>query len=187
MTGYAAYMTRMLQPLGVYDLHEDSFSGSEIGVIGAAMDQVAAERADHLTQALTPTATDTGLKRWESLLPYHPAATIAARRQAIAALLGISWDGFTPTALASAVLGCGVNCTIEETGACAPLHIRFPGIYGRPQPWEKTRWILEQLLPAHLELVYLFRWITWKETHEKSLTWGQVSEMNWYQWMSRAF
>ena len=188
MSGYADYLIRLLEPLRVYDLREQSHSGAEVAVIGGQMDEIAAQGVGQLVQALIPTATEQGLSLWEALLLCAPAATgLDARRQALAALLSISWDGFTPAALAMAVKGCGVHCTIEETGACAPLKLRFPGIYGRPQPWKRVRWILESLLPAHLELIYLFRWITWKETHEKSLTWGQVSGLSWYGWMSNAF
>ena len=188
MSGYADYLAGLLHPLRVYELREESFSGGELAAIGAAMDGVETALSGQLEQARSPTAGDEGLRRWEELLLGPPAAdTPAARRAALAALLGISWDGFTPGALATAVRGCGVDCVVEETGPCAPLHIRFPGRYGRPQPWARAKWILEQILPAHLELVYLFRWITWAETHEKKLTWGQVSGLSWYQWMSKDF
>ncbi len=182
---YADYLRRLLHPLRVYAMAEDSFSGAELEAIGTAMDEVFAERAEQLRQTLIPTATEEGLALWEQLMHYAPvSATMEDRRKALAALMAISWDGFTPAALSAAVLGCGVNCTITETGPCAPLELRFPGIYGRPQPWSRAKWILESLLPAHLELIYLFRWITWAQTHEKKLTWGQVSQKTWYQWMS---
>lgn len=187
MSGYAAYLTRLLRPLGVYDLREDSFSGAEIGVIGGMMDDLAGKMDGYLAQALIPTATEEGLSLWESLMMLPPRSTLEERRLALAALTGISWDGFTPAALASAALGCGVYCTIEETGACAPLRIRFLSVYGRPEPWAQIKWILEALMPAHLELEYLFRWITWRETHEKPLTWRQVSGRSWYQWMTNDF
>ncbi len=183
--GYADYLRRLLHPLRVYAMEPDSFSGAELEAAGSAMDGVAAALAEQRAQSLIPTATEEGLARWEQLMHCAPAsATEAQRRAALAALLGISWDGFTPAALSAAVLGCGVNCTITETGCCAPLELRFPDTYGRPQPWDRARWILESLLPAHLELIYLFRWISWAETHAKRLTWGQVSRKNWYEWMS---
>lgn len=188
MSGYAEYLIRLLHPLRAYELREGSFSGEELALLGAALDERAAVRAEGLTQALIPTATDEGLDRWESLLLFAPASrTLDERRQALASLLGISWDSFTPQALDSAVSGCGVRCTIEETGPCAPLLLRFPEVYGRPEPWPRVQWILESLLPAHLELIYLLRWITWRETHEKALTWGQVSGLTWYAWMTNAF
>jgi len=183
--GYADYLRALLHPLRVYDLRAESFSGAELEAIGAVMDDVAAERAYQREQALIPTATEEGLALWEQLMHYAPvSATEEDRRRALAALMAISWDGFTPEALSAAVLGCGVNCTITETGCCAPLELRFPDIYGRPQPWDRAKWIVESLLPAHLELIYLFRWISWQEVHEKRLTWGQVSRKNWYEFMS---
>ncbi len=188
MSGYAAYLRAMLRPLGVYDLREQSCSGAELEAIGAGLDAAAGERAEDLRQTLGPTATEPGLRRWESLLWYTaPGSSLADRRAVLCALLAVSWDSFTPAALTAAARACGVLCTIEETGPCSPLLLRFPGIYGRPQPWARARWILEELMPAHLELIYLFRWITWQETHEKRLTWGQVSRMSWYRWMSRDF
>lgn len=183
--GYAEYLRNLLHPLRVYDLRPESFSGAELESIGAQLDAAATERAGQLEQALIPTAGEEGLRQWEQLMHFAPAsATVEQRRRALAALLAISWDGFTPEALAAAVLGCGVDCTITETGCCAPLEIRFPGRYGRPQPWAQARQILESLLPAHLEAIYIFRWISWQQTHEKKLTWGQVSRKNWYEWMS---
>ena len=186
--GYAEYLRALLHPLRVYDLRPERFSGAEIEAIGAAMDDLAAERNYQREQALIPTATEEGLARWEQLMHYAPAAaTEEDRRKALAALMGISWDGFTPAALSAAVLGCGVKCTITETGCCAPLELRFPETYGRPQPWSRAKWILETLLPAHLELIYLFRWVSWREVHEKRLTWGQVSQKNWYEFMANQF
>ena len=85
MSGYADYLIRLLEPLRVYDLREQSHSGAELAVIGGQMDEIAAQGAGQLVQALIPTATEQGLSLWEALLLCAPAATgLDARRQALA-------------------------------------------------------------------------------------------------------
>ena len=130
---YADYLRRLLHPLRVYAMAEDSFSGAELEAIGTAMDEVSAERAEQLRQTLIPTATEEGLALWEQLMHYAPvSATMEDRRKALAALMAISWDGFTPAALSAAVLGCGVNCTITETGPLRAAGAALPGYLWTP-------------------------------------------------------
>ena len=71
---YADYLRALLHPLRVYDLRPESFSGAELEAIGAVMDDIAAERAEQLEQALIPTATEEGLAMWEQLVHFAPAS-----------------------------------------------------------------------------------------------------------------
>ena len=90
MGTYWKYLCRLLEPLGIYDLSEDSVNGAELWALGYGLDAVSAALELEEREALTATAQDEGLDRREQLFARRPAAvTPEQRRAAIAALLGL--------------------------------------------------------------------------------------------------
>ncbi len=172
--GCAAYLKELLRPLGLYDL-DTGPGAAELSALGAAMDSLAAYLAEIEAEALVLTAGEEGLSRYEAVLPYHPASgDTEQRRQAIMALLRIDDGAFTLPAIRDTIRGCGIECLVEESKTPQTVEISFPGLMGEPENFPGVRSRIEQILPCHLDLVYLLRYLIWEELEGYGLTWKLI-------------
>ncbi len=172
--GYSEYIRNLLRPLRLYEL-DKGYGAAEIDVLGAGLDGVyeALERAE--TEALVPTATGAGLAGYEDILPYVPSyLTLADRRNAIMALLRIDGRSFTKAALNKTLSGCGITAIVEEAETAYTALVTFPGNRGIPEGFEMLRERIEQILPCHLAVEYIFIYITWAEMESWFDSWGAL-------------
>ena len=180
--GYAEYLSELLRPLGVYDLDGGTFSPASLAAKGAALDGCAGELDRVAREMLVLTAEDTGLEAVEALLPYRPVADdLDRRRQALAALLRIGGDSFTLTAVNDNLAGCGLNALAQETGTPGYITVSFPEVPGIPDGYEQMKKIIEEIIPCHLGIEYVFWYITWAMMEERFDTWGDIENGN-YTW-----
>ena len=97
----------------------------------------------------------------EALLARKPvAASLERRRAALAALLRIGGDSFTLTAINDNLKGCGSRRG-QRDGTPGVVEVRFPDVPGIPDGFESMRAILEDILPCHLDIRYVYWYITW--------------------------
>lgn len=176
--GYGEYLAELLRPLGVYDLSQGTINRGELDSCGEPMD----EGEDHLEETeremCLATAEDFGLEQVEALLPYRPVCTsVEERRDALAALLRIGGDSFTPAAINDTLAGCGINAEARETGTPNYVEVRFPDVAGEPEEFDRIRYIIEEILPCHLGIAYVFRYLTWEEAEEKFSGWEEPGEL----------
>ena len=128
---YRRYLRELLAPLRLYDL-EAPFNGGELTAAGEALDGAfgALEEVERESSLLT--ARSWGLEGLAALLLHRPAAeTEEGLGQALAALLRIGDDSFTPEAINDTIVGCGVAAECTETGV-GRVRVRFPGVVGVP-------------------------------------------------------
>lgn len=61
------------------------------------------------------------------------------------------------------------------------MEVSFPGIVGQPEGFEEIRQIVEDILPAHLEIVYRFWYLIWSLLENKFPTWRSIEilGMSW--------
>ena len=177
------YLVSLLRPLGVYDLRTGTINRGELAAYGARLDGAGAE-LDHTAREMNlTTAEDFGLERIEALLPYRPVCeTVEQRREALAALLRISGDSFTPEAINDTLRGCGLNARAEETGRPGYVDVYFPDVAGIPEGFDQLRSIIEEILPSHLDITYVFWYNTWAMVAEWHPTIGDAaaSGLSWY-------
>lgn len=177
------YLVSLLRPLGVYDLRPGTINRGELAAYGGALDG-AMEELDHTAREMNlTTASDFGLERVEALLPYRPVcATIQQRRKALAALLRISGDSFTPEAINDTLRGCGLNARAEETGQPGYVKVYFPDVAGIPEGFDQLRVIIEEILPSHLDITYVFWYNTWAMVASRHPTFGDAADtgLSWY-------
>ncbi len=175
----AANMKDLLRPMGVYKL-EDSYLGAELECIGAAMDRVEAELERVQREMCLTTARAEGLEQMAKLFARRPAAHQPEQlAQALAALSRIGGDSFTCGALNNTLAGCGLNATVRETDRVNTVDVRFPDVPGIPEEFDRIRVLVEEILPAHLLVRYLFWYQSWKQVEERNMTWQQMQELNW--------
>ena len=131
-------------------------------------------------EAVTATAEDEGLRRREALFLRRPVATtVQERRDAIAALLQIDGDSLTPEAINRTISGCGINALALEKGRFGYIRVIFPNVIGIPEGFEQLRRIIEEILPCHLQVEYVYWYITWGMVEEKFGTWETLGEGDW--------
>ena len=112
---FEAYLAALLRPLGVYDLRRGTLNRGELAAYGARLDHAEGELDETEREMSLCTAEGFGLERIEALLPYRPVCeTAQQRRAALAALLRIGGDSFTPEGINDTLRGCGLNARAEE-------------------------------------------------------------------------
>ncbi len=177
------YLVSLLQPLGAYDLRPGAVNRGELAAYGAKLDG-AAEELDHTAREMNlVTAEDFGLERVEALLPYRPVCeTVRQRRAALAALLRINGDSFTTSAINDTLRGCGLNARAEEGSQPGYVKVYFPDVAGIPEGFDRLRLIIEDILPSHVDVTYVFWYNTWGMVAQRHPTWGDAAStgLSWY-------
>ena len=180
---YRRYLRELLAPLRLYDL-EAPFNGGELNVQGGALDGVDTWLAELRRESTLAEAESWGLERIIALLARRPVAdTPTGMRKALAALMRIGGDSFTLEAINATISGCGVHAHVEEKEIPGEVAVSFPDIPGIPKGFKEIREIIEDILPAHLGIEYVFWYITWEELERKISCWAEIEErqLTWEQ------
>ena len=169
------YLRELLRPLGVYDLNAP-FIGGELDAQGAALDG-AGDRLEKIQrESSLVTAEDWGLENLARLFARRPvSAGPRALADALAALLRIGGDSFTLSAINNTISGCGIPAVAEETGV-GQVAVSFPGVVGEPEGFSELKKIIEDILPAHLAVEYIFWYLTWAELERKFSSWQSIED-----------
>ena len=166
-------LRQLLRPLGVYRL-EAPFNGGELDAQGEALDGVRAALEETQREASLTTAESWGLERAARLFARRPVSGQPAQlAQALAALLRIGGDSFTLTDINNTISGCGLPARVAEAGI-NQVEVSFPGIVGQPEGFGEIRQIVEDILPAHLEIVYRFWYLVWSQLERKFPSWSAI-------------
>ena len=171
--GYYEYLKDLMAPMGYYELQSGP-GAMELFAEGDALDGLFEELLLLEAEAFAVTASSFGLERYEDIVPTRPMSeTIEDRRAALMALMRIDGCGFTAEALRNTLRGCGINVTVEEDVVPMTLKVAFPGVRGMPVGFDGLRKRIEQILPCHLEINYVFTYIRWLEL-EAVGTWAEL-------------
>lgn len=174
-------MRSLLEPLGVY-AWDASFQKAELECVGKALDvcQLALERTGQ--EMNLTTAEGEGLEQIASLLAGKPVATTKEQlRAALSALLRIGDGSFTTKAVCDNVSGCGLPAEVKETTTPGQVTVSFPGMAGIPEDFSHLRSIVEEIIPCHLEIVYVFWYLLWKRLEERLPSWKAL-EARGFTW-----
>ena len=175
---YAGYLKDLLAPLGVYDL-EGTINGASLETKGAALDALADVLEETARESDLTTAQSWGLENWRGLFELLPAASDPkAMRESIWALLRIGAGSSTLAAIRDTLRGCGLPVQVRELGA-GRVEVSFPDVTGVPDNFEAIRHNVEQILPAHVEIEYMMRYLTWAALEAHGWTFGDISAMTW--------
>jgi len=171
--GHERCLVELLRPLGVYDLGERAVNRGELGAYALGLDTGGFELEQIQQEMCLATAEAEGLDLVEQLLPYRPASTtVWDRRAALAALLRIGGDSFTLAAINDTLRGCGIDAWAAEGDQPGYVEVSFPHVRGIPTAFEALRVIIEEILPCHLEITYIFWFNSWETLALRLATWG---------------
>lgn len=114
----------------------------------------------------------------EKLLARRPVThDLQRRRDALAALLRIGGDSFTLAAINDNLKGCGLNAVASETGTPGEVEVCFPEVPGIPDGFAEMKAIIEDILPCHLEIRYVYWYITWAMLEARFATWSDIEAL----------
>lgn len=172
--GYAEYLKDLLRPLRLYELDEGD-GCAELESEGAQLDGIYAALDTALREGVLAGAQDAGLDAYEEILPFVPSyLTQQDRRRAIAALLRIDMRSFTPAALNDTIAGCGIRARVEEADAPRTVRVSFPYNRGVPENFGELKRRIEQILPCHLGVEYVFEYLLWRELEKWLPSWREL-------------
>lgn len=174
---HGGYLKNLLAPLGVYRL-EGTVNGAELESLGLFLDAVQEKLEDIHRQADLTTAGEEGLAKIEALFSRRPVAgDMEGLRTALAALLRVGGDSFTLAAINDNLAGCGINAVVSEELEPQSVTVRFPDVAGEPEGFAEMKAIIEEIIPCHLAIEYVFWYITWAEAEAKFPTWGDLESL----------
>ena len=175
---YAEQLRDLLRPLGVYDLNSP-INGSSLDVKGAALDRVHEWLEELVRETDLTTALDWGLADWKSLFSIAPASAGARElRNSIQALLRIGTGACTLETVRDTLTGCGIPTAVEEAGI-GMVKVSFPGTAGQPENFSQLRENIEAILPAHVGIEYVFRYLTWAVLESRKWKFQNIETMTW--------
>ena len=180
---HAICLRELLRPLGVYNL-EAVFNGGELDAQGEALDNIMAWLEEVWRESSLASAESWGLEKIASLLIRRPVAADPGKMAAaLAALLRIGGDSFTLEAINDTISGCGVRAWVDETGTPGEVEVSFPNIPGIPDGFEEISRIIEDILPAHLLIRYVYWYVTWAYLEGVISCWKEIEDrkLNWKQ------
>ncbi len=178
---HAQRLYDLLSPLGPYD-RQGVYSAGELSGEGYALDGVLAALEEIEREAMLDTAEGEGLEAIEGLLAHRPVTdTAQGRRAALSALLRIGGDSFTLAAINDNLKGCGLNVKVSETEEPGVVEITFPDVPGIPDGFAQLRKIIEDIVPCHLQINYVYWYITWGMVEERFVTWKALEDGH-YTW-----
>ena len=179
---YSEYLRALLAPLGAYDLGKGTFNGGELDSVGGQLDDIQEMLEECQREMSLVTAENFGLERVAGLLTDRPVAEEPEQlRAALAALLRINGDSFTLAAINDNLSGCGINAQVEESETAQTVEVRFPDVPGIPDGVEGMQRIIEEIIPCHLAIQYVYWYITWAMMEQRFATWGalEAMELSW--------
>ena len=150
---YTEYLQRLLSPLGVYDLREESVSGAMVAALGEELDTVWAQLQQDTRDAFPQTAGDDALPAWESICPTHfLAETPAERRSILTHLLTQEEVNCSASAVVALLAACGFEATVDEVTEAPKIAISLPELSLTDEQEGSLKTMVSELVPAHRKL-----------------------------------
>lgn len=78
--------------------------------------------------------------------------------------------------------GCGLNARAEETEQPNYVKVYFPDVAGIPDGFDQLRVIIEEILPSHVDITYVFWYNTWGMVAKRHPAFGDAADtgLSWY-------
>lgn len=147
--------------------------GSEVADLWSTLDDI-------LKQFYVETATEWGLALWEQMLgieSYAGKPLDQRRSRIISKLRGM---GTVTINLIKNVAESYDGGTVEvtEQPELYQITITFVDTRGVPPNIEDLKEAIEEIIPAHLGVVYQYRYLIWDELDALNLTWDELDALN---------
>ena len=74
-------------------------------------------------------------------------------------------------------LAAAGQAVVEEAGV-GRVTVSFPGVAGEPEDFDELKLIIEEILPAHLDIAYAFWYLTWTELETMFGSWQEIEDLD---------
>lgn len=149
--GYTAYLTKLLRPLGVYTLEDQSLSGGELYAVGKALDAVEQTITAGLRDAIPVTAEKEALQEYFRLSPLRPSGDAGDYRAVLLWILRARGREITSQSINSLLRLYHAQLSVRETGVNAVTVTLPQGSVTATARWKS---LAEQILPCQLKITY---------------------------------
>lgn len=150
---YTEYLQRLLSPLGVYELREESVSGAMVAALGEELDAIWAQLRQDTADAFPQTAGATALRAWEHICPPHFfPATAEEQRNILTYLLSREEVNCSASAIVALLAVCGFEATVDEDTEAPKIDIYLPTAALAGAQEKALKAMVRELVPAHLTI-----------------------------------
>lgn len=126
-----------------------------------------------------PQLATTLLSRWETILGIKTDGSLSDTSRQEQILAKLSGTGTTTKQMIKAVAEkfSGAEVEVIEDNANSRFYIRFVGQLGIPENMTGLKAAIEDVKPAHLEVIYEYIYNTWQDVTK--MTWQRASGYTW--------
>lgn len=126
-----------------------------------------------------PQLATTLLSRWETILGIKTDGSLSDTSRQEQILAKLSGTGTTTKQMIKDVAEkfSGAEVEVIEDNANSRFYIRFVGQLGIPENMTGLKAAIEDVKPAHLEVIYEYIYNTWQDVTE--MTWQRASGYTW--------
>ena len=177
---YYDYLRDLLRPMRLYELDE-GYGSIELEMEGIAFDALFEAVEISERESVLQKAESFGLRGFEELFPsFERAEDLNGRRETIRGLMRIDGHSHTLPALRGIVECFGIDMDIVESPGLDLVTISFPGVDGSPECFAQIRWLVEEILPCHLEVRYALTRTDWNALESRNFTWAIIESAALY-------
>lgn len=161
------------------DYYQDNETMATLqSVLSEETDKLDAELKITVNQCFPQLAT-TLLSRWETILGIKTDGSLSDTSRQEQILAKLSGTGTTTKQMIKDVAEkfSGAEVEVIEDNANSRFYIRFVGQLGIPENMTGLKAAIEDVKPAHLEVIYEYIYNTWQDVTK--MTWQRASGYTW--------
>lgn len=182
-------LQQKLRPLNLYSLNGNTLVDAELKAYAQGLN-ILANKLDILQREIfINTAIDFGLALREKLFGRIKSSVSATnRREMLNYRNSITVNDFTKEDIKNSMTACGLNTEIQEYFDGEKIYIRCLSLIDDFSSKNQAIAAAQEFLPAHLQVEFDFRDLTWNyidsledtfnEFEAKNLTWNQIDTYN---------
>ena len=177
-------MMRKLEPLGIYDLSDNTNIKNELQAYGYVLNVHRQNMEELLSESFISSAEDYGLEIREKVIGDAKSSyPLEKRREMLTLRKGFNENDFTKESLKKFLRSFGVTSyRIVEIPTQRSVSVCIGGSY----PDSEAKWIenqIKQVLPAHLRINVYFGGKTWNQFQLMNKTFATLDaeELSWEQ------
>ena len=169
-------MKDALQPLGLYNLGEDSFISRELSCYAQFLDEVREAIDSLLTEGFLQTAGEEGIARMEALAGARQPEEmeLEKRREMLLYRFAHRPDDFNREGMLRGLAALGLTAQITENFGAEQLILSDDTAFSDPAQYLRIR--------RDLEVLFNLGTLTWTVFQGKDFTWNQWNSQN-LNWM----
>ena len=170
---------RVLNPLGLYNLNDESLVTKELTVYSEELDLLRTELQNILKEFFINTAADYGIYLREKIFgSVKTDLPISERRKILLNRYSEKSYGYNRESVEKSLISAGINGYITEYPQRDLLYINCINIFDTTVTKEMAERIILEFVPAHLDVEFDYRVLTWEYIDNLDLSFSNIDEID---------